>query len=58
MLRNTLKPFFQNNPNVLSNNYFTKRHEVLSVKEYADLTNRIFTLGNTKVILDESVELE
>ena len=58
MLRNTLKPFFQNNPEVLSDNYFTKRPEVLSVAEYADLTNRIEELGNAKIILDENIELE
>lgn len=57
MLRNTLKPFFQNNPEILMSDYFTKRPEVLSVEEYADLTNSIAKLGNSKVILDENNEI-
>ncbi len=58
MLRNTLKPFFQNNPDILTDAYFMKRPEVLSVEEYADLTNKIFRLGNAKVVLNEEIDLE
>lgn len=41
MLRNTLKPFFTNNPDALQNEYFQKRPEVLSVEEFVELTNTI-----------------
>ena len=58
MLRNTLKPFFPNNPDVLLDDYFMKRPEVLSVEEYATLTNKISDLGNTKVVLEENGVLD
>ncbi len=41
MLRNTVKPFFENRPEVLDEAFFTQRPEVLSVGEFVDLTNRI-----------------
>lgn len=41
MLRNTVKPFFENNPSVLEEDYFKQRPEVLSVADFVALTNRI-----------------
>jgi 16S rRNA (adenine1518-N6/adenine1519-N6)-dimethyltransferase len=41
MLRNTLKPFFEENPAVLEEAFFTQRPEVLSVPQFVELTNRI-----------------
>ncbi|MCU0348195.1 MAG: 16S rRNA (adenine(1518)-N(6)/adenine(1519)-N(6))-dimethyltransferase RsmA [Saprospiraceae bacterium] len=41
MLRNTLKPFFEQKPSVLEDVYFTQRPEVLSVGAFVELTNRI-----------------
>lgn len=41
MLRNTLKPFLEQRPDILEEAFFTQRPEVLSVKEFVDLTNRI-----------------
>lgn len=41
MLRNTLKPFLEQRPDILEEVFFTQRPEVLSVKEFVDLTNRI-----------------
>ncbi len=41
MLRNTLKPFFKENPEALQDGFFTKRPEVLSVEEFVELTNTI-----------------
>ncbi|MBK9015594.1 MAG: 16S rRNA (adenine(1518)-N(6)/adenine(1519)-N(6))-dimethyltransferase RsmA [Saprospiraceae bacterium] len=41
MLRNTVKPFFENRPESLDEAFFTQRPEVLSVGEFVDLTNRI-----------------
>lgn len=40
MLRNTLKPFF-NDPEILQDEYFKKRPEVLSVDEFVELTNKV-----------------
>ncbi|MBI5916887.1 MAG: 16S rRNA (adenine(1518)-N(6)/adenine(1519)-N(6))-dimethyltransferase RsmA [Bacteroidetes bacterium] len=40
MLRNTLKPFFDN-PAVFEEDFFRLRPEVLSVADFVDLTNRI-----------------
>ncbi|MCC6727422.1 MAG: 16S rRNA (adenine(1518)-N(6)/adenine(1519)-N(6))-dimethyltransferase RsmA [Saprospiraceae bacterium] len=41
MLRNTLKPFFEQKPGVLEEPFFTQRPEVLTVGEFVALTNRI-----------------
>ncbi len=41
MLRNTLKPFFEQRPEVLEEVFFTQRPEVLSVRQFVDLTQRI-----------------
>ncbi|MCF8244318.1 MAG: 16S rRNA (adenine(1518)-N(6)/adenine(1519)-N(6))-dimethyltransferase RsmA [Saprospiraceae bacterium] len=41
MLRNTLKPFFEQRPEELEAVFFTQRPEVLSVREFVDLTKRI-----------------
>jgi 16S rRNA (adenine1518-N6/adenine1519-N6)-dimethyltransferase len=41
MLRNTMKPFFEKNPAVLEEAFFTQRPEVLSVAAFVELTNRI-----------------
>lgn len=41
MLRNTLKPFFENSPEALEETFFTLRPEVLSVAQFVELTNRI-----------------
>ncbi len=41
MLRNTVRPFFEANPAVLEDDYFKQRPEVLSVRDFVDLTNRI-----------------
>lgn len=41
MLRNTLKPFFKENPEALQDEFFMKRPEVLSVEEFVELTNTI-----------------
>ncbi len=41
MLRNTLKPFFEEKPATLEEAFFTQRPEVLSVPQFVDLTNRI-----------------
>ncbi len=41
MLRNTMKPFFEQQPTVLEEAFFTQRPEVLSVGEFVALTNRI-----------------
>ncbi|MBK8562709.1 MAG: 16S rRNA (adenine(1518)-N(6)/adenine(1519)-N(6))-dimethyltransferase RsmA [Saprospiraceae bacterium] len=40
MLRNTMKPFFEQRPEVLEEAFFTQRPEVLSVSEFVGLTNR------------------
>lgn len=44
MLRNTLKPFLEQRPDILEETFFTQRPEVLSVGEFVDLTNRIAAL--------------
>lgn len=44
MLRNTLKPFF-NDPAVLEEDFFKQRPEVLSVKDFVELTQRIAALA-------------
>ncbi|MBI1226096.1 MAG: 16S rRNA (adenine(1518)-N(6)/adenine(1519)-N(6))-dimethyltransferase RsmA [Bacteroidetes bacterium] len=41
MLRNTLKPFFEEKPEALEDAFFTQRPEVLSVPAFVELTNRI-----------------
>ncbi len=41
MLRNTMKPFFEQRPEVLEEAFFTQRPEVLSVSEFVGLTNRV-----------------
>jgi 16S rRNA (adenine1518-N6/adenine1519-N6)-dimethyltransferase len=41
MLRNTLKPFFQNAPSVLTDNFYMKRPEQLGLEEFVKLTNQI-----------------
>ncbi len=41
MLRNTMKPFFEQRPTELEETFFTQRPEVLSVGEFVGLTNRI-----------------
>lgn len=45
MLRNTMKPFFENNPSALGEPFFTQRPEVLDVRAFVDLTNRIANGG-------------
>lgn len=44
MLRNTLKPFF-NDPSLLEEDFFKQRPEVLSVKDFVELTQRIAILA-------------
>ena len=41
MLRNTMKTFIED-PSVLEDNFFNKRPEQLSLKEFVDLTNTVF----------------
>ena len=41
MLRNTVRTFFEANPEVLEEDYFKQRPEVLSVLDFVALTNRI-----------------
>jgi 16S rRNA (adenine1518-N6/adenine1519-N6)-dimethyltransferase len=41
MLKNTLKPFFLNDPSVLNDAFFMKRPETLGVEEFVKLTNQI-----------------
>jgi 16S rRNA (adenine1518-N6/adenine1519-N6)-dimethyltransferase len=41
MLRNTMKPFFEQNPVVLEEKFFTQRPEVLTVQDFVGLTNRV-----------------
>jgi 16S rRNA (adenine1518-N6/adenine1519-N6)-dimethyltransferase len=41
MLRNTMKPFIED-PSVLEDNFFNKRPEQLSLKEFVGLTNTVF----------------
>jgi 16S rRNA (adenine1518-N6/adenine1519-N6)-dimethyltransferase len=41
MLRNTLKPFFSNDPSVLSDTFYMKRPEQLGLEEFVSLTNQI-----------------
>lgn len=41
MLRNTLKPFFDDDPAALEGGFFQKRPEVLSVQDFVDLTRII-----------------
>ncbi len=41
MLRNTLKPFFKNDPAILQKEFFRKRPEELSVQEFIELTHWI-----------------
>ena len=41
MLRNTLKPFFKDNPEDLKHEFFMQRPEVLSVEDFVKLTNTI-----------------
>jgi 16S rRNA (adenine1518-N6/adenine1519-N6)-dimethyltransferase len=45
MLRNTLKPFFDRDPSVLMEDFFTKRPETLTVADFVALTQRIENLG-------------
>lgn len=40
MLRNTMKPFIED-PSVLEDNFFTKRPEQLSLKDFVGLTNKV-----------------
>ena len=44
MLRNTLKPFFEKDPSVLADNFYTKRPEQLGLAEFVRLTNEIESL--------------
>ena len=41
MLRNTVRTFFESNPEALEEDYFRQRPEVLSVPDFVALTNRI-----------------
>jgi 16S rRNA (adenine1518-N6/adenine1519-N6)-dimethyltransferase len=41
MLRNTLKPFFINDPSVLTDDFYMRRPETLSLEEYIALTQLI-----------------
>lgn len=41
MLRNTLRPFFENDPDILQEPFFIQRPEQLSVEAFIDLTLRI-----------------
>ncbi len=41
MLRNTLKPFFENQPGILQEDFFLQRPEQLSVQAFIELTQRI-----------------
>jgi 16S rRNA (adenine1518-N6/adenine1519-N6)-dimethyltransferase len=45
MLRNTLKPFFEKDPSVLSDNYYMKRPETLGLEEFVTLTQLIEKVG-------------
>ncbi len=47
MLRNTLKPFFLKDPLVLTDNFYTRRPETLSLEEYIALTQQIEKLRLT-----------
>ncbi|MEZ4954082.1 MAG: hypothetical protein R2825_10950 [Saprospiraceae bacterium] len=40
MLRNTLKPFFENDY-LMNDDYFMKRPETLSVEEFVELTKKV-----------------
>ncbi len=41
MLRNTLKPFFNDAEMLMNDDFFKKRPEVLSVEEFVELTNKV-----------------
>ena len=41
MLRNTLKPFFLNDPSVLTDDFYMKRPETLGLEEFVKLTNLV-----------------
>ena len=41
MLRNTVKPFFENNPSVLTEDFYMRRPETLSLTEFVALTKLI-----------------
>lgn len=45
MLRNTLKPFFEKDPSVLADNFYTKRPETLGLEEFVNLTQLIANLN-------------
>ena len=45
MLRNTLKPFFEKDPSVLTDVFYTKRPETLSLEDYVKLTQLIESVG-------------
>lgn len=46
MLRNTLKPFFEKDPSVLIDVFYTKRPETLSLEDYVKLTQLIESVGD------------
>ena len=41
MLRNTLKPFFESDPSVLNDDFYTKRPETLSMEDFVKLTQLV-----------------
>lgn len=45
MLRNTLKPFFEKDPSVLSDNFYMKRPETLGLEEFVKLTQLIESMN-------------
>lgn len=45
MLRNTLKPFFLKDPSVLTDDFYMRRPETLSLEEYIKLTQQIEKLS-------------
>lgn len=45
MLRNTVRPFFDKDPSVLSDTFFNRRPETLSLEEFVGLTKQIANLS-------------
>lgn len=45
MLRNTVRPFFDKDPSVLSDTFFNRRPETLSLEEFVSLTKQIANLS-------------
>ncbi len=56
MLRNTLKPFFDKDPSVLTQDFYTKRPETLGLEEFVRITQLIETMNVVQDLPDETEE--